>query len=291
MIVYTETPEFETEVRRHTDGRGVDVVYDSVGKSTWHRSLDCLRPRGMMVSFGNASGAVDPRSRRSFSTRRDRCFSTRPKLQDYISDPRRDRMASRRPLRWVASGECRLKIRRGQYPSEMRRRHMIDLASRKTIRQIGARLRESSVTNVARLPSRSCRTTRFNAHAGHAAGQRPLPDRIHGDERPVLVLRIRKQSSSPIPDTPFRRQRRVTAGPLWCQRKSLPPRETPEGGPRKGHRFDRVEPDRCSQANGSNSRATGGRRRNSSFRWTTHRPKLRMVKPRDELAVIREGPC
>jgi NADPH2:quinone reductase len=57
VIVYTEQ-DFEQEVKRITDGRGVDVVYDSVGAATFEKSLNSLRPRGMMVSFGNASGPV-----------------------------------------------------------------------------------------------------------------------------------------------------------------------------------------------------------------------------------------
>ena len=57
VILYTEK-DFEAEVGRLTGGRGVDVVYDSVGASTFLKSLGCLRPRGMMVTFGNASGPV-----------------------------------------------------------------------------------------------------------------------------------------------------------------------------------------------------------------------------------------
>ena len=59
-INYTTTPDFATEVRRLTGGRGVDVVMDSVGASTFDGSLNCLRPLGMMISFGNASGKVPP---------------------------------------------------------------------------------------------------------------------------------------------------------------------------------------------------------------------------------------
>ena len=58
VILYTEQ-DFEKEVKRLTGGQGVDVVYDSVGKATWERSLNSLKPRGVMVSFGNASGPVD----------------------------------------------------------------------------------------------------------------------------------------------------------------------------------------------------------------------------------------
>lgn len=75
---------FLTEVKRLTDGKGVDVVYDSVGKATFEGSLDCLKPRGMMVSFGNASGkapAVEPVTLLSKGS----LFLTRPTLKDYTA--------------------------------------------------------------------------------------------------------------------------------------------------------------------------------------------------------------
>lgn len=69
-------------VRELTDGRGVDVVYDSVGKDTWEGSIDSLRPRGMMVTFGNASGAVPPFSPLVLA-KKGSLFVTRPTLRDY----------------------------------------------------------------------------------------------------------------------------------------------------------------------------------------------------------------
>src|SRR5690606_24451096 len=59
VIIYTET-DFEAEVRRLTDGKGVDVVYDSVGRTTFAASLRCLKPRGYLVLFGQSSGPVEP---------------------------------------------------------------------------------------------------------------------------------------------------------------------------------------------------------------------------------------
>jgi NADPH:quinone reductase len=73
-------------VRELTDGRGVDVVYDAVGKDTWEGSIDSLRPRGMMVSFGNASGAVPPFSPLLLS-RKGSLFVTRPTLRNYYATP------------------------------------------------------------------------------------------------------------------------------------------------------------------------------------------------------------
>ncbi|MDF2799595.1 MAG: quinone oxidoreductase, partial [Devosia sp.] len=57
-VINYKTEDFAGRVRELTEGRGVDVVYDGVGKATFEKSLDCLRPRGLMVSFGNASGVV-----------------------------------------------------------------------------------------------------------------------------------------------------------------------------------------------------------------------------------------
>jgi NADPH:quinone reductase len=74
-----------TRVRELTNGRGADVVYDGVGKDTWEASLDCLRPLGMMVSFGNASGVV-PAVNPLVLTQKGSLFLTRPTLRHYVSD-------------------------------------------------------------------------------------------------------------------------------------------------------------------------------------------------------------
>jgi len=84
VILYTRE-DFLEAVRRLTGGRGVDVVYDSVGKSTAEKSLDCLLPRGMMVLFGNASGPVAPIDPLVLS-RKGSLFFTRPTLLHYIAD-------------------------------------------------------------------------------------------------------------------------------------------------------------------------------------------------------------
>lgn len=74
------------QVRALTGGKGVDVVYDGVGKDSWSASLACLRRRGLMVSFGNASGAVPPISLLELS-RGGSLYVTRPTLFDYIATP------------------------------------------------------------------------------------------------------------------------------------------------------------------------------------------------------------
>ncbi|MGD1092736.1 MAG: quinone oxidoreductase [Bryobacteraceae bacterium] len=93
VIDYTQQ-DFVAEVKRLTGGAGVDVVYDSVGQSTFMKSLDCLRPRGMMVSFGNASGAVPP-IEPLLLAQKGSLFLTRPTLAHYI--------ALREELEWRAS--------------------------------------------------------------------------------------------------------------------------------------------------------------------------------------------
>lgn len=79
------TEDVVARVREWTGGRGVRVVYDSVGKDTWERSLDCLEPLGLMVSFGNASGAVPPISLRQLAVKGSLTV-TRPTLNTHMSD-------------------------------------------------------------------------------------------------------------------------------------------------------------------------------------------------------------
>jgi NADPH2:quinone reductase len=102
-IVYTAV-DFETEVKRMTGGAGVDVVYDSVGKTTFDKSLACLRPRGMMVLFGQSSGPVTAFEPQILNTRGS-IFLTRPSLAHYL--------LSRDELLWRA-GDVFTAIERGE---------------------------------------------------------------------------------------------------------------------------------------------------------------------------------
>jgi NADPH2:quinone reductase len=81
VILYTQA-DFLTEVNRLTDGRGVDVVYDSVGATTFDKSLDCLRPRGYLVLFGQSSGPVAPVNASTLVSKGS-LFLTRPSLAHY----------------------------------------------------------------------------------------------------------------------------------------------------------------------------------------------------------------
>jgi NADPH2:quinone reductase len=110
VIRYTEE-NFVERVRELTDKRGVDVVYDSVGASTWEGSLDCLRPRGMMVTFGNASGPVQPISPLLLSAKGS-IFLTRPTLAYYIATPEELAWRAGDLFNWVAAGELNVRIDR-----------------------------------------------------------------------------------------------------------------------------------------------------------------------------------
>ena len=108
-VVYTRD-SFVDRVRELTGGEGVPVVYDSVGEATWEGSLDCLRRRGTMVSFGNASGKVPPIEPVVLS-QKGSLFLTRPTLMDYTAT-RQDLVASAKALfEVVASGAVRVEVR------------------------------------------------------------------------------------------------------------------------------------------------------------------------------------
>ena len=108
VILYTEQ-DFVAEVQRLTDGRGVDVVYDSVGKATWEGSLNCLRPLGMLVFFGNASGPV-PGIEPLTLVAKGSLFLTRPSLVHYTAT--REALLERASdvLEWVSSGKVKVHI-------------------------------------------------------------------------------------------------------------------------------------------------------------------------------------
>lgn len=129
VILYTET-DFEAETKRLTNGRGVDVVYDSVGKTTFEKSLNCLRPRGLLALFGASSGAVPPFDLIQLSTRGS-LFVTRPTLKDYIATRAELEERAGAVFNWVLQGK--LKVRSEHtYPLAQAAQAQIDLASRKT---------------------------------------------------------------------------------------------------------------------------------------------------------------
>ena len=128
-IIYT-TEDFSVRVRELTDDAGVDVVYDSVGQATFMQSLDCLRPMGMMVSFGQSSGPVPPVDL-GWLAARGSLFSTRPSLMAYTAD-RKDLLAHARDLfDVVQSGAVKIEIKQTYPLAEAVRAHQ-DLEARKT---------------------------------------------------------------------------------------------------------------------------------------------------------------
>ncbi|HEY9182751.1 MAG TPA: zinc-binding dehydrogenase, partial [Gammaproteobacteria bacterium] len=105
------TQDFEAEIKRLTNGRGVDVVYDSVGKDTFDKSLDCLRPRGMLALFGFSSGPVAPFDPAVLGAKGS-LFLTRPGLNQYIAT--RDELVARASdlFAWLAAGKLKVTVDR-----------------------------------------------------------------------------------------------------------------------------------------------------------------------------------
>jgi NADPH2:quinone reductase len=129
VIVYTKH-HFEAEVKRLTGGKGVDVVYDSVGKDTFEGSLNCLRPRGMLALFGFSSGMVPPFDPAILGIKGS-LFLTRPGLNQYMAT--REELMSRMHdiFEWLASGKLKIRIGHVFPIAEARRAHE-DLEARLT---------------------------------------------------------------------------------------------------------------------------------------------------------------
>jgi len=108
-IVYTRQ-DFQAEVERITGGAKLPVVYDSVGKDTFLKSLDCLRPRGLMVSFGNASGPVEPISPLVL-LQKGSLFLTRPTMHAYTATRAELETAASELFEVVANGSVRIEIK------------------------------------------------------------------------------------------------------------------------------------------------------------------------------------
>jgi len=107
VILYTEQ-DFEAGVKRLTHGKGVDVVYDSVGKTTFEQSLNCLRPRGLLVLFGGSSGPVPPFDLIQLSSKGS-LYITRPTLWHYVATRAELEWRANDVLGWAASGQLKLR--------------------------------------------------------------------------------------------------------------------------------------------------------------------------------------
>jgi NADPH2:quinone reductase len=129
-VINYSTENFVEKVKGLTGGKGVPVVYDSVGKTTWEGSLDCLRPRGLMVSFGNASGPVAPVNLGILASKGS-LYVTRPTLATYIA-ARADLVERSNALfEVVKSGKVKIETT-GKYKLADAAQAHRDLESRKT---------------------------------------------------------------------------------------------------------------------------------------------------------------
>ena len=128
-IIYTQQ-DFAAEVKRLTNGRGVDVVYDSVARTTFEQSLNSLRPRGLVALFGQSSGPIPPFDP-SILNAKGSLFLTRPSLGHYLLT--RDELLWRAGdvLGWIAAGKVCLRIG-GTYPLGQAAQAHRDLEGRKT---------------------------------------------------------------------------------------------------------------------------------------------------------------
>jgi NADPH2:quinone reductase len=129
IILYT-TSDFEAEAKRLTHGRGVDVVYDSVGKTTFEKGLNVLRPRGMMALFGASSGAVAPIDPITLMTKGS-LFLTRPSLPFYTATREELEKRSADVLGMIAAGKLKLRVEHTYPLAEAAQAHR-DLEARKT---------------------------------------------------------------------------------------------------------------------------------------------------------------
>ena len=129
VIIYT-AQDFAAETLRLTGGQGVDVVYDGVGKDTFDRDLDVLRPRGYLVLFGGASGAVPPFDLTALS-QKGSLFITRPSLAHYIATRQELEQRAGDVLNMVVAGDLKLRLEHLYPLSEAPQAHR-DLEGRKT---------------------------------------------------------------------------------------------------------------------------------------------------------------
>lgn len=129
LILYTQN-DFLAEVKKLTDGHGVNVVYDSVGQTTFDKSLDCLRPRGYLVLFGQSSGPVPPFDPGKLAAKGS-LFLTRPSLAHYTLDRAELLQRANDLFTWTASGKLKLRMEKTFRMAEAAEAHR-QLEERKT---------------------------------------------------------------------------------------------------------------------------------------------------------------
>jgi NADPH:quinone reductase len=133
VILYTQQ-DFVAEVQRLTNGAKLHVVYDSVGKTTFDGSLDCLMPRGMMVLFGQSSGAVPPFDPQILN-RKGSLFFSRPNLTHYLATPEELTMRASDLFDWIREGWLKVHIDRTYPLAEAAEAHRA-LESRATVGKV-----------------------------------------------------------------------------------------------------------------------------------------------------------
>ena len=133
VIIYTNQ-DFEAETKRLTENKGVHVVYDGVGKSTFEKGLNVLRPRGYMVLFGGASGAVSPFDPIALS-QKGSLFVTRPSLLHYIATRQELEHRSSDVFNMIVAGKLKLRVGHVYKLEEVQQAHR-DLEGRKTTGKI-----------------------------------------------------------------------------------------------------------------------------------------------------------
>ncbi len=129
VILYTQQ-DFQAETMRLTGQGGVDVVYDSVGRTTFAKGLDCLAPRGMMVLYGQSSGPVDPVSPQILN-QKGSLFLTRPTLAHYVATNAELLERASAVLGWVADGSLKVRIGR-EFPLAAAAEAHTELEARRT---------------------------------------------------------------------------------------------------------------------------------------------------------------
>jgi NADPH2:quinone reductase len=128
-IVYTRE-DFAAEVKRLTDGKGIDVIYDSVGATTFLKGLDIIRPRGMMALFGQSSGPVQPIDPGILNPKGS-LFLTRPSLAHYVQTREELLWRAGDVLKWIDSGKLKLRIDKAYALGDAAQAHR-DLEARRT---------------------------------------------------------------------------------------------------------------------------------------------------------------
>ena len=129
FVINYNKESFDKKVLEITENKGLGVVYDGVGKDTFEKSINCLRPRGMMVSFGNSSGSLDPINVKKYIAAKS-LFFTRPALTNYVSERNEFEESAKVLFEQIKFGKVKIKVFKEYALSDARKAHE-DLEARK----------------------------------------------------------------------------------------------------------------------------------------------------------------